>query len=216
MSFSAYCFLHLLQTSPSIVPSFSRSSGIIGGPVSVSGMSRVVYDLAVDSWCYSDTLVICSPHGTEIASFPIQFIQTGGQNTWTYVLWVIERLIETSSVESWSVHDTDGRKILPEDVPRAGSYTLKIIPAGKGPAAGKKYVPRDTHILAHRQNRDSQVVQNTSSGSNPRILKAVCRRDQIPRGLLSIKCVRVRSSQDSKVIPCYLELNSSPASGPPF
>lgn len=82
----------------------------------------IYYPLALDLWDYSSSIVIRSTKGTRIATFPLDFISRGGDNSWSYVLYVIDRLIISESSRGGIIKDEYGRVLDPNDCPSAGVF----------------------------------------------------------------------------------------------
>jgi hypothetical protein len=63
---------------------------------SKKGMPPVNYKLAIDGWPESERIVI--RNGTTspsvIASFPLDFVRRGGDNTWQYILDMVENVVD--------------------------------------------------------------------------------------------------------------------------
>ncbi|ADV20659.1 Hypothetical Protein CGB_B9770C [Cryptococcus gattii WM276] len=70
----------------------------------------IYYPLALDLWDYSSSIVIRSTKGTRIATFPLDFISRGGDNSWSYVL------------RGGIIKDEYGRVLDPNDCPSAGVF----------------------------------------------------------------------------------------------
>lgn len=88
-------------------------------------MTTVFYELAVDSWLSTETIVISSPTGRVVASFPIPFVQRGGDDRWLYVLNTLEHLIERrNGVRCWHIEHQDGQAVNPDLPPVHGEYLL--------------------------------------------------------------------------------------------
>jgi hypothetical protein len=58
-------------------------------------MSDATYERAIARWRRAGHIAIRSINDYEIAVFPLKFVATGGDNTWRYVLSVVEQLVET-------------------------------------------------------------------------------------------------------------------------
>jgi len=57
-------------------------------------MADVTYTTAAGLWRRSGFIVITSVLGTRIAVFPMDFVATCGDNTWSYVLFAISCVID--------------------------------------------------------------------------------------------------------------------------
>lgn len=85
-------------------------------------MPTTSYELAVDTWTNTDSIEITSTSNSRIASFPLSFIQTGGDNTWRYVLKVVDQLVEKDSDQLGVIIDTHGVAVNLDDAPSSGLY----------------------------------------------------------------------------------------------
>lgn len=84
------------------------------------------YPLALDLWDAGSSVVIRSTNGTRIASFPLDFISRGGDNTWSYVLYVIDQLIISESGRGRIIKDEHGRVLDPNESPSAGEFVFSL------------------------------------------------------------------------------------------
>lgn len=80
------------------------------------------YPLALDLWDSGSSVIIRSATGTRIASFPLDFISRGGDNSWSYVLYVIGQLIIPESSRTGIIKDEHGRVLEPNESPSAGVF----------------------------------------------------------------------------------------------
>lgn len=80
------------------------------------------YPLALDLWDSGSSVIIRSAIGTRIASFPLNFISRGGDNSWSYVLYVIGQLIIPESSRTGIIKDEHGRVLDPNERPSAGVF----------------------------------------------------------------------------------------------
>lgn len=80
------------------------------------------YPLALDLWDSGSSVIIRSATGTRIASFPLNFISRGGDNSWSYVLYVIGQLIIPESSRTGIIKDEHGRVLDPNEPPSAGVF----------------------------------------------------------------------------------------------
>lgn len=85
-------------------------------------MPTTSYELAVDTWTNTDSIEITSTYNSRIASFPLSFIQRGGDNTWHYVLRVVDQLVEKDSDQLGVIIDTRGVAVNLDDAPSSGLY----------------------------------------------------------------------------------------------
>lgn len=85
-------------------------------------MPATSYELAVDTWTDTDSIEITSTSNLRIASFPLSFVQTGGDNTWRYVLEVVGQLVEKDSDQLDVIMDEHGVAVSLDDAPSSGMY----------------------------------------------------------------------------------------------
>jgi hypothetical protein len=88
-------------------------------------MSIVRYDLAVASWRTPEVVTITSRSGHAIAHFPLGFIRRGGDNTWSYVLSVVEDLTVRECELPWVIKDQDDVRVDPSDAPWQGTFVYE-------------------------------------------------------------------------------------------
>lgn len=91
-------------------------------------MPTTSYELAVDTWTNTDSIEITSTYNSRIASFPLSFIQRGGDNTWHYVLRVVDQLVEKDSDQLGVIIDTRGVAVNLDDAPSSGLYHYEQTP----------------------------------------------------------------------------------------
>lgn len=81
------------------------------------------YQLAVHAWnTYHDAITIRSIDGSTIALFPVPFIRTGGNNTWRFVLEVVNQLIDPDPRHPGVLKDDAGGVLDLEAAPLSGVY----------------------------------------------------------------------------------------------
>jgi hypothetical protein len=90
-------------------------------------MPNTYYERAVDSWGSYESVVLRSRDGTIVASFPLPFIQRGGNNTWGYILDVVDRLVNTDPNHPWAVRDHEDQVVDPTQPPRGGLYLFDLL-----------------------------------------------------------------------------------------
>ncbi|RSH89906.1 hypothetical protein EHS25_001892 [Saitozyma podzolica] len=87
-------------------------------------MSNVQYELAASSWGVGDTIDIVSVQNTLIASFPLEFVQRGGDNSWRYVLGVLEQLVDIVPGYASIIRDQSGADVDLEEAPWSGEFVF--------------------------------------------------------------------------------------------
>jgi hypothetical protein len=85
-------------------------------------MTTLLYELAVDSWADTDSIDILSSTNSRIASFPLAFVERGGDNTWRYVLDVVNQLVYPIPDQPGVITNTKGEPVNLADAPLKGSY----------------------------------------------------------------------------------------------
>jgi hypothetical protein len=74
------------------------------------------YPLALDLW-----------DDTRIATFPIEFVQRGGDNTWRFVLKIVQELLESQSGSLPVLKDLDGGLLDLNQAPWAGTFSFEHV-----------------------------------------------------------------------------------------
>nr|ODO04312.1 hypothetical protein L204_00670 [Cryptococcus depauperatus CBS 7855] len=87
---------------------------------------REEYPLAVHFWGSPEIVAVHSDHGTRIAVFPLEFIRKGGDNTWSYVLYVVRQLIVLEPGQSCQLQNEDGIELDLNEAPQAGSFRFHV------------------------------------------------------------------------------------------
>lgn len=102
-------------------------------------MSTVNYKLAIEGWAESERIVIrnrmTSP--SVIASFPLDFVWAGGDNTWQYILDMVENVVDPEPGHPGIITDSAGLEVDLEASPTCGDFWFKhsgehLKPAGVG------------------------------------------------------------------------------------
>lgn len=66
------------------------------------------YPLALDLRDGTSAIIIRSITSTRIATFPIDFVQCGGDNTWAFILEAVQELVESQIGLLFVLKDSDG------------------------------------------------------------------------------------------------------------
>ena len=82
----------------------------------------VTYKTAAQAWPRGPRMIILSNVDTEIAKFPLAFLASCGDNTWSYVLYVVSLLVNEDAHHSGSIVDLEGRPVDAHDAPIAGTF----------------------------------------------------------------------------------------------
>jgi hypothetical protein len=88
------------------------------------GMEPYRYERADERWRRTDTIEILSVLDSEIAYFPLAFVERGGDNTWRYILHVIRQLVQEDPVASGQIYTSpQGDQAVDLSVsPHAGTF----------------------------------------------------------------------------------------------
>ena len=80
------------------------------------------YPLAVHSWrsTTEPILIRCRPSSELIASFPLEFVQRGGNDSWQYVLDVVTQLVEPNPGHEAQITDSEGNLVVLGQKVRSG------------------------------------------------------------------------------------------------
>ena len=88
------------------------------------------YPLAVHSWrsARDPILIRHAKTSTLIASFPVEFVEKGGDNSWRYVIDVVGQLIETATSPGSAqlLEDASGSAVRVDGPVYSGVFWLKI------------------------------------------------------------------------------------------
>ena len=99
-------------------------------PSPITGMSVKLnrsYVTAVLSWGIPPTqsIDIRAAEGVKLASFPLEFVARGGNNTWQYILDTVGMLVEEGDSPLPSVIlDSRGMEVRLDEVPVRGTFTF--------------------------------------------------------------------------------------------
>ena len=80
------------------------------------------YTTALGVWRRSGAVHILSVHDTKIASFPISFLHSCGDDSWSYILRVVSLLIEVDLNHPGQLRDDHGQLVNLRDPPNAGEF----------------------------------------------------------------------------------------------
>jgi hypothetical protein len=83
---------------------------------------RITYTTAAGVWRRGGVVEVMSIKDTLIASFPLDFIIDGGDNTWRYVCQAVALLIEVEPGHEGLLVDNDDTAVNVDDPPTAGIY----------------------------------------------------------------------------------------------
>ena len=83
------------------------------------------YERAVLRWRRTGRIRIETSLGTEIAVFPLNFVESCGVNTWSYILDVIRQLVEQVPGRQNALVDGTGQTVDPGEAPHQGTFVYK-------------------------------------------------------------------------------------------
>jgi len=84
---------------------------------------NVSYTMAASKWRRSGFVEVVSIHGTPIASFPLSFLMTCGDNTWQYVQYGVSLVIDVDSHHPGSIVNAEDLCVNLQDTPTAGIFS---------------------------------------------------------------------------------------------
>ena len=90
----------------------------------------VSYTKATSAWPRGDILQIVSAADTVIASFPIQFVRQGGDNTWRYIAFVVSLLVIVDPAHPCVIVDAAFHPVALDEQPDAGVFRYVEFAAG--------------------------------------------------------------------------------------
>ena len=85
---------------------------------------RVHYISSPGKWRRCGVVDVVSLHDTRIASFPVDFLKSCGDNTWSFVLFVVQLLVIPDSEHPGAICEENNEKSTVElhHAPREGTY----------------------------------------------------------------------------------------------
>lgn len=101
------------------------------------------YDLATEYWGDQSVITIVAEDGASIGFLPLSFVQSGGVNTWRYVLDVVHNLV-ASNIRGF-IQSSGGISVALDSEPQAGTYTFRL--NGERPQSRASSV-RPAHVLS--------------------------------------------------------------------
>ena len=85
--------------------------------------SPKTYNTAASAWPRSKRLLLVSVLDTPIAKFPINYLESCGDNTWEYVSYVVSLLVEADPLHPGAIIDPEhGNAVDPCATPVAGTF----------------------------------------------------------------------------------------------
>jgi hypothetical protein len=85
---------------------------------------EVSYLGASSKWRRQGDVEVHSILDTSIASFPLEFLECNGDNTWSYIRFVISLLVDEDPSHHGAIHTESGVPVGLSDAPVAGVYTF--------------------------------------------------------------------------------------------
>ena len=80
------------------------------------------YDGAITRWRRSGHVIINTEHGVRLAAFPASFLDKCGDNTWSYIFYVLGLLVEPVDDCPGIIMDDAGVAVTTDQTPIAGVY----------------------------------------------------------------------------------------------
>lgn len=85
--------------------------------------NNVSYTMASSKWRRSGFVEVVSIHGTPIASFPLSFLVSCGDNTWQYIHYAVNLVIEVDDPHrAGDIVNAEDLPVNPQDAPIAGEF----------------------------------------------------------------------------------------------
>ena len=85
-------------------------------------MADVTYTTAAGLWRRSGFIVIESAFGTRIAVFPMDFVLTCGDSTWSYILFAVSCVIDPDPQHPGIIVDSQDQPVNAESTPTPGVF----------------------------------------------------------------------------------------------
>jgi len=83
---------------------------------------EITYKTAAQAWPRGPRVIILSTVDTEIAKFPLAFLETCGDNTWSYLFYVISLLVEADPMHTGAIVNLVGQPVNLQGAPIAGTF----------------------------------------------------------------------------------------------
>lgn len=144
----------VLQPGPLIVVivHFANSCIFRASP-STMGSRDTTYTTAAGKWRRCDFVEVVSVHDTAIASFPTNFLASCGDNTWSYILGVINLVVDADTQHPGVIYDTQHQTVDLGSAPFAG--TFRFLEQGMW---FKREICRFVHGDACSSGKNSDIV----------------------------------------------------------
>jgi hypothetical protein len=84
--------------------------------------NSTTYTTASGVWRPGGVIKIASLLDTPIASFPLDFVKDGGDNTWRYILLVVALLVDVDPEHPGHIEDPTGNVVILEQAPTSGIF----------------------------------------------------------------------------------------------
>ncbi len=88
----------------------------------IARSKAITYKTAAQAWPRGPRILILSAVDTEIAKFPLAFLETCGDNTWSYVFYVVSLLVEADPMHTGAIVNLDGQPVDLHSAPIAGRF----------------------------------------------------------------------------------------------
>lgn len=120
--FTSWLYLHAARSKGLFLLCTCLMPVLRFGNYMSSNRGEVVYTAATGKWRRQDAVRILSVLDTHLAAFPIIFLETCGDNTWSYIRYVIGLLVEEDAEHPGAIFAEQGEPVVPSDAPIAGDY----------------------------------------------------------------------------------------------
>jgi hypothetical protein len=84
--------------------------------------NSTTYTTASGVWRRGGVIKIASIMETPIASFPLDFVRDGGDNTWRYISYVVGLLVEVDPSHPGHIEDENGAAVVLNQAPPTGLF----------------------------------------------------------------------------------------------
>jgi hypothetical protein len=103
----------------------------------------VTYTTAAGKWRRTEYVCVVSTLDTPLATFPIPFLTTCGDNTWSYVIYAVSLVVDNDPLHPATLVDSNGQALTPEGIPSPGNY---------------RYIENGPLTLTSRRPADTQMT----------------------------------------------------------
>ncbi|RSH82996.1 hypothetical protein EHS25_005706 [Saitozyma podzolica] len=125
------------------------------------------YSLAVQSWSDQPITIRCFRTDERIASFPLEFVRRGGNNTWQYVMDVVNQLVEQAAGGRPVIRTSSGEEVSLTDAPTSGVFKYEQVGSpdalkfSRGPEYFSPFQPPTGEYSSTRSNSTRSTTNQT-------------------------------------------------------